>query len=95
LNRRPPQEVFENGNIISIVGKQGTRTHKGKHEVNFEYSSFKPMLVKRDTIDKFFVIGDVDLLQMPPSVVAVAISYAGVTMRTAAAITATATKTKK
>jgi hypothetical protein len=56
LNHHPPPEAFENGKVIAIVGRQGTHTHKGNHEVNFEYSSFKPMLVKRDVITKIHVL---------------------------------------
>jgi hypothetical protein len=44
LNHHPPPEAFENGKGIAVVGKKGTRTHKGKQEINFEYSSFKPVV---------------------------------------------------
>jgi hypothetical protein len=68
-------------------------THKGKQEVHFEYSLFEPMLVKCDGIDQFLIIGDVAPLQVPPVFVAVATPDNGATMRTAAAISATATTT--
>jgi hypothetical protein len=51
------------------------------------------MLVKHDVIDKFLVIGDVALLQVPPKFVDTATPYNGATIRTAAAISATATTT--
>jgi hypothetical protein len=82
LNRSPPSEALKNGKVM-------TRTHKGT-QANFEYSSFKPMLVKRDVIDHFLVIGDVAPLQVPPTYVAVATPYNGATARTASAISATA-----
>jgi hypothetical protein len=73
----------------SKMGKQGTPTHKGNHEINFEYSSFKSILVKRDIIDQFLLIGDVVLPQVPPIAVAHATHYTGATTRTASAISAT------
>jgi hypothetical protein len=89
LNCRSPPEAFENYKVITIVGKQGKGTHKGKDGINFEYSSFISMMVKHDIIDLFLVIGNVAPLQVPPISVAVATPYTGTTMRTAAAISAT------
>jgi hypothetical protein len=88
LNRRPPPEAFKNGKLIAIVGKQGTRTHKGNHKINFEEYSFKSMLVKYDIIDQLFLIGDVAPPQVPPIDVYHATHYVGATTRTTSAISA-------
>jgi hypothetical protein len=81
LNHHPPPEALKNGKVVAIVGKQGRHTHKGKHEVNFEYSSFNTMLVKHYVIDHFVVIGDLAPRQVPPPFVAVVTPYTGATKR--------------
>jgi hypothetical protein len=72
------------------MATQGTWAHKGNHEVNFEYSSFKTMLVTRDAIGQYMVIGDLAPLQVPSTCVAVPTPYNGASMRTTSEITATA-----
>jgi hypothetical protein len=89
LNLRPPPGAFDNGKVIAILGKQGTCTHKGKHEINFESSSFKSMLMKRDIIDQLFLEGDVAPRQVPPIAVSHATHYNGVMTRTESEISAT------
>jgi hypothetical protein len=63
FNRMPPPDAMKDGKSVAVVGKRGTLGHRNKYEVNFEYSFFKPMFVKRDVIKKILVPGDVAPLQ--------------------------------
>jgi hypothetical protein len=58
---------------VAIVGKLGTQANQNKYEMCFEYSSFKPMFMKRDVIERFMVEGDVVPKQstLPPPEVSI------------------------
>jgi hypothetical protein len=73
FNVVPPPDSLEDGKVVAIVGKRGTQAHKNKYEMCFEYSSFKPMFMKRDIIESFLVEGDVAPNQstLPPSEVSI------------------------
>jgi hypothetical protein len=58
-NRMPPQCAMKDDKIVAVVGKRGILAHRNKYEVNFEYSFFKAMFVRRDVIQNFLVPGDV------------------------------------
>jgi hypothetical protein len=49
----PPDSLVA-GKIMAIVGKRGSQAHQHKYEMNVESSSFKPMFMKRDVIERFF-----------------------------------------
>jgi hypothetical protein len=63
FNRMPPPGAMKDGKIVAVVGKRGTLTHRIKYEVNFEYSFFKAIFVRRDVIKMFLVPGDVAPIQ--------------------------------
>jgi hypothetical protein len=69
VNGVPPPDSLEDGKIVAIGGKRGTWAHKNKYEMCFEYSSFKPVFMKRDVIERFLVEGDFAPKQstLPPS----------------------------
>jgi hypothetical protein len=68
FNGVPTPDSLEDGQIVAIVGKRGTQAHKNKYETCFEYSSLKPIFMKRDVIERFLVEGDVAPKQstLPP-----------------------------
>jgi hypothetical protein len=47
------------GKLWLLLASVEHRTTKNKYETCFEYSSFKPMFMKRDVIEHFLVEGDV------------------------------------
>jgi hypothetical protein len=57
-NRMPPPGAMKDGKIVAVVGKRRTAAHRNKYEVNFEYSFFNSMFVRRDVIKMFLVPGD-------------------------------------
>jgi hypothetical protein len=59
FNGVPPPDLLEDGKNVAILGKPGTQAHKNKYKMCFGYSSFKPMFMKRDVIERFLVEGDV------------------------------------
>jgi hypothetical protein len=46
----PPPGTMNDGKIVAAVRKRGTLAHRNKYEVNFEYSFFRAMFVRRDVI---------------------------------------------
>jgi hypothetical protein len=68
-----PQDSLVDGNIVAVVGRRGSQAHKKKYEMNFEYSSFKPMFRRRDAIKHFLVQVDVAPSQssLPPTEVSI------------------------
>jgi hypothetical protein len=68
-----PPDSLQDGTIVAIVGKCGTQAQKNKYEMCFEYSSFKPMFMKRGVIVRFLVEGDVapGKRNLPPPTVSI------------------------
>jgi hypothetical protein len=94
-NGVPPSDSLVDGKIETIVGKRGTQAHKNKYDMCFEYSSFKPMFMKRDVIERFLVqvVFDPRQIILPPPEVSIE-AHGGTTYSQAAARAAAAKRAR-